>query len=118
MDGDAQTPTRLPEWLRVRVSQGPNYRRTKELLRGAALHSVCEEAHCPNIFECFEQLTATFLILGRICTWNCRYCAVTSGRPAPVDPEEPARLAATVRRLGLRYVVITSVTREDVEDGG
>lgn len=107
-----------PEWLKVRATQGPNYRRTKELLRGQLLHSVCEEAHCPNIFECFERLTATFLILGRICTWNCRYCAVTPGRPSGVDLLEPERLAQTVRSLGLKYVVITSVTREDLPDGG
>jgi lipoyl synthase len=109
---------RQPEWLKVRATQGPNYRRTKELLRGALLHSVCEEAHCPNIFECFERLTATFLILGRICTWNCRYCAVTPGRPSGVDWQEPQRLAETVRSLGLRFVVITSVTRDDLPDGG
>jgi lipoic acid synthetase len=111
-------PGGLPEYLRVRAQVGPNYRRTKELLRGATLHSVCEEAHCPNIFECFERRTATFLILGRVCTWNCRYCAVTSGRPAAVDEAEPQRLAETVARLGLRYVVITSVTRDDLPDGG
>lgn len=109
---------RQPDFLKVRATQGPNFRQTKELLRGALLHSVCEEAHCPNIFECFEQLTATFLILGRICTWNCRYCAVTPGRPVGVDLEEPQRLAETVERLGLKYVVITSVTREDLPDGG
>lgn len=109
---------RQPDFLKVRATQGPNFRQTKELLRGALLHSVCEEAHCPNIFECFEQLTATFLILGRICTWNCRYCAVTPGRPTGVDLEEPERLAETVERLGLKYVVITSVTREDLPDGG
>lgn len=109
---------RQPDWLKVRATQGPNYRRTKELLRGALLHSVCEEAHCPNIFECFERLTATFLILGRICTWNCRYCAVTPGRPSGVDWQEPMRLAETVRSLGLKFVVITSVTRDDLPDGG
>ena len=109
---------RQPAFLKVRATQGPNFKRTKELLRGAELHSVCEEAHCPNIFECFEQLTATFLILGRVCTWNCRYCAVASGRPSGVDLEEPERLAETVERLGLKYVVITSVTREDLPDGG
>ena len=115
---EVQARGRQPEWLKVRATQGPNYRRTKELLRGALLHSVCEEAHCPNIFECFERLTATFLILGRICTWNCRYCAVTPGRPTGVDWEEPARLAETERSLGLRFVVITSVTRDDLPDGG
>jgi lipoic acid synthetase len=114
----APAPSRTPEWIRVRATMGPGYRETKALLRGSALHSVCEEAHCPNIFECFEQRTATFLILGRICTWNCRYCAVTPGRPQGVDLEEPKRLAETVERLGLRYVVITSVTRDDLPDGG
>jgi len=117
--GDAPSARgRQPDWLKVRAVQGPNYRRTKELLRGGLLHSVCEEAHCPNIFECFERLTATFLILGRICTWNCRYCAVTPGRPSGVDWQEPERLAQTVASLGLKYVVITSVTRDDLADGG
>jgi len=116
--GPAGVHPRQPEFLKVRATQGPNFRKTKELLRGALLHSVCEEAHCPNIFECFEDLTATFLILGRICTWNCRYCAVTPGRPLGVDLEEPVRLAETVEHLGLKYVVITSVTREDLPDGG
>ncbi len=87
-------------------------------MRGLALHTVCEEAHCPNIGECFGSRTATFLILGNRCTRNCRFCAVESGCPQPLDEEEPERVAAAARELGLRFVVITSVTRDDLEDGG
>src|SRR5512135_2565844 len=98
---------RRPDWLKVRLSLGPNYREVKGLLRGMTLHTVCEEAQCPNIGECFESRTATFLILGRVCTRNCRFCAVETGRPTELDVEEPARVAEAVRELGLRYVVIT-----------
>ncbi|MHB1416412.1 MAG: lipoyl synthase [Chloroflexota bacterium] len=107
-----------PDWLKVRFSSGPNYQQVKSLLRGMTLHTVCEEAQCPNIGECFESRTATFLILGRVCTRNCRFCAVESGRPAGLDEEEPARVAKAVADLGLRYVVVTSVTRDDLPDGG
>src|SRR5512138_196083 len=106
-----------PDWLKVRFTQGPNYRQVKGLLRGMTLHTVCEEANCPNIGECFESRTATFLILGNVCTRNCRFCAVETGRPSGVDEEEPARVAEAVQQLGLRYVVVTSVTRDDVPDG-
>ncbi|MHB1006489.1 MAG: lipoyl synthase [Chloroflexota bacterium] len=109
---------RRPDWLKVRFSLGPNYRQVKGLLRGMTLHTVCEEAQCPNIGECFENRTATFLILGRVCTRNCRFCAVETGRPTELDVEEPARVAEAVRELGLRYVVVTSVTRDDLADGG
>ncbi|MBX5476389.1 MAG: lipoyl synthase [Clostridia bacterium] len=114
---DGQTPAR-PEWLKVKLSTGPNYRDVKNLLRSERLHTVCEEARCPNIFECFEHRTATFMILGNVCTWACRYCAVESGRPSGLDLQEPVRLAETVERLGLHHVVITSVTRDDLPDGG
>ena len=97
---------------------GPGYLELKRLMRGQQLHTVCEEAHCPNIGECWERGTATFMILGDICTRRCHYCAVTTGRPQGLDLQEPARLADTVRELGLRYCVITSVNRDDLPDGG
>lgn len=107
-----------PDWLKVRLPQGPNYNDIKGLLRGLELHSVCEEAQCPNIGECFESRTATFLILGRVCTRNCGFCAIETGHPTELDQEEPERVARAVQRLGLRHVVITSVTRDDLDDGG
>ena len=109
---------RLPDWLKVRAPGGSNYLQLRSLLRAEALNTVCEEAHCPNIGECWERGTATFMILGDICTRACTYCAVTSGRPLPVDPAEPIRLASTVERMGLRYAVITSVDRDDLPDAG
>ena len=113
-----QPARRLPKWLTVRAPGGENYLGVRRLLHDAELHTVCEEARCPNIGECWERKSATFMILGDICTRACRYCAVTSGKPAPIDPGEPARLARTVERLGLRYCVITSVDRDDLPDGG
>jgi lipoic acid synthetase len=108
-----------PDWLKVRFPAGERYQRIKRLLRQHELHTVCEEARCPNIGECFNSGTATFMILGDVCTRACGFCAVTSGRPAPsVDWLEPRRLAETVRTLGLDYVVITSVNRDDQPDGG
>ena len=109
---------RLPQWLKVTMPGGPGYLELKRLMRGQQLHTVCEEAHCPNIGECWERGTATFMILGDLCTRRCHYCAVTTGRPQGVDLQEPARLAATVQELGLRYCVITSVNRDDLPDGG
>ena len=109
---------RLPDWFRVRAPGGPNYLDLRARFRSAALHTVCEEAHCPNIGDCWERRTATFMVLGDTCTWRCHYCAVKTGRPNAVDVEEPRRLAATVQQMGLRYCVITSVTREDLPDGG
>jgi len=113
-----EPPRRLPPWLKVRAPGGEGYLRVKGLLRRATLHTVCEEAACPNIGECFEAGTATFLILGDICTRACRFCAIASGRPGPVDAEEPRRVAETVGLLGLRHAVVTSVTRDDLPDGG
>lgn len=113
-----ETSARRPDWLKVRLPQGPGYGEIKGLLRGLTLHSVCEEAHCPNIGECFESRTATFLILGRVCTRNCRFCAVESGRPTEMDLQEPERVAEAVKTLQLRHVVVTSVTRDDLDDGG
>ena len=109
---------RRPEWLKVRVTLGENYRRLKGLLRGLGLHSVCEEALCPNIYECFEARTATFLILGDVCTRRCSFCAIANGRPAGLDRQEPQRVADAARRLGLRHIVVTSVARDDLADGG
>ena len=109
---------RLPSWLKVRMPGGPNYLELRERLRGAQLHTVCEEARCPNIGECWERKTATFMILGDICTRACSYCAVTTGTPLTLDLGEPVRLAETVERMGLEYAVITSVNRDELADGG
>jgi len=102
----------------VPLPGGPRYLRVKGLLRSSGLHTVCEEARCPNIGECFQNGTATFLILGDVCTRACTFCAVTSGRPNGVDPDEPLKVAQTASRLGLRHAVVTSVTRDDLLDGG
>ena len=115
LDGPA---LRKPPWLRIRLGHAPRVRQMRELLRQQSLHSVCEEASCPNLPECFGHGTATFMILGDLCTRRCPFCDVSHGRPLPVDAEEPERLAATVAKLGLRYVVITSVDRDDLHDGG
>ena len=109
---------RKPDWLKVRAPGGPRYIRLKGLLREWNLHTVCEEAHCPNIGECWEDLTATFMILGDVCTRNCGYCAVAHGRPVWEDREEPERVGRAVRALGLEHVVVTSVNRDDLADGG
>lgn len=109
---------RKPDWLKVRAPGGPRYIRLKGLMREWNLHTVCEEAHCPNIGECWEDLTATFMILGDVCTRNCGYCAVIHGRPTWEDREEPERVGRAVRDLGLEHVVITSVNRDDLADGG
>lgn len=100
------------------MAGGANFASVRTLMRGQALHTICEEAHCPNIGECWERGTATFLILGEICTRGCRFCAVTKGKPVGLDLEEPERLAAAVSEMKLRYVVITSVDRDDLPDGG
>ena len=109
---------RKPSWIRARWPGGERYAEIVALLRDSSLNTVCQEARCPNIGECFNRGTATFMILGDTCTRACGFCAVTSGRPAALDWGEPARLAATVERLQLNYVVITSVNRDDVADGG
>ena len=115
---DAALHVRKPPWLKVRAPGGPNYMRLKSLMRTANLHSVCEEAHCPNIGECWEDATATFMILGDVCTRNCGYCAIAHGRPVWEDREEPDRIGRAVATLALEYVVITSVNRDDLADGG
>jgi lipoyl synthase len=107
-----------PEWLRVRLPHGKNFTEIKSILREKQLHTVCEEALCPNIGECFEQRTATFLILGDICTRQCGFCAVNKGIPSMVNEEEPRRIAEAAQRMKLKYIVITSVTRDDLPDGG
>jgi lipoic acid synthetase len=115
------SPSRLgrkPAWLKVRAPGGPNYLRLKGRLREWNLHSVCEEAHCPNIGECWEEATATFMILGDVCTRNCGYCAVAHGKPVWEDREEPERIGRAVGDLALEHVVVTSVNRDDLADGG
>ncbi len=109
---------RKPEWIRVRAASSPRFHEIKTILRAHRLHTVCEEASCPNIGECFGKGTATFMILGDICTRRCPFCDVGHGRPLPPDPDEPVNLARTVAELGLAYVVITSVDRDDLRDGG
>ena len=110
--------TRKPEWLKVRSPGGPNYLRLKKMMRGLKLHSVCEEAGCPNIGECWEAGTATFLILGDVCTRACKYCAIAHGMPTELDWDEPRRVADAVEELELEHVVITSVNRDEQHDGG
>ena len=114
----AATRPRLPEWLKVRMPGGPRYIELQHLMKDHQLHTVCQEAHCPNIGECWDAGTATFMILGDICTRRCHYCAVTTGRPTGIDLQEPGRLAETVKLMDLRYCVITSVNRDDLSDGG
>ena len=112
------TPVRKPSWLKVRAPGGPNYVQIKALMRELELHTVCEEARCPNVGECWEHQAATFMILGDVCTRNCTYCAVAHGTPKTFDPLEPVRLAEAVARMQLRHVVITSVDRDDLPHGG
>ncbi|MCK5836892.1 MAG: lipoyl synthase, partial [Desulfobacula sp.] len=107
-----------PPWLKKSLPQGGEYQRVRDLLSRSGLKTVCQEANCPNMFECFSKNTATFMILGSNCTRNCRFCNVTCGTPLPVDPEEPMQVARAARDLKLTYVVVTSVTRDDLEDGG
>lgn len=107
-----------PEWLRVRVPGGENYHELKRLARGLELHTVCESARCPNIGECWNHRTATFMLLGNVCTRRCGFCAVPKGRPAPIDYDEPRRVAEAVAALGLQYAVVTSVNRDDDNLGG
>jgi lipoic acid synthetase len=111
-------PVRRPEWLRVRLPAGENYEELKQLMRSKALHTVCEEARCPNMGECWGHRTATFMILGSVCTRSCGFCAVATGRPMALDWEEPRRVAEAVAQMGLRHVVITSVNRDELRDGG
>jgi lipoic acid synthetase len=109
---------RHPEWIKARAPSGEAFFETKRTIKELRLHTVCEEAHCPNVGECWGHKTATFMLLGDVCTRNCGFCAVNHGRPATVDPDEPRRVAEGVERLGLRHVVVTSVDRDDLPDGG
>jgi lipoic acid synthetase len=111
-------PRRLPPWLRARSGHWERVHDMKVLLTGSRLHTVCEEARCPNQGECWTRGTATFMLLGETCTRSCGFCAVATGRPTPADPEEPGNVAEASRRLGLKFVVVTSVARDDLKDGG
>lgn len=126
-DGLRRTPPRRtanysrtgkPDWLRIKATMGPNYRRLQGMMRDLTLHTVCEEAQCPNIFECWESGTATFMILGDICTRACGFCAVKSGQPNELDWAEPERVAEAVQAMDLKHAVITSVNRDDLLNGG
>jgi lipoic acid synthetase len=112
------TPLKKPDWIRVRLGNSARFQEIKDILRGQKLHTVCEEATCPNIGECFGKGTATFMILGDLCTRRCPFCDVAHGRPRPPDADEPRHLAETIAALKLKYVVITSVDRDDLRDGG
>jgi lipoic acid synthetase len=114
----AAEPLRKPEWIRARAGGGERFHEIKRILREAKLHTVCEEASCPNIGECFGHGTATFMIMGDLCTRRCPFCDVAHGRPRPLDPDEPRALADTIAAMRLAYVVITSVDRDDLRDGG
>jgi lipoic acid synthetase len=119
MDACAPTPAGpKPPWLRIRLDTGDSYRAVRGLVEGLRLHTVCQEARCPNIYECWNDRTATFMILGDVCTRRCGFCAVTTGRPGAVDAGEPERVAEAVAHLGLAHAVITSVDRDDLADGG
>ncbi|TAM84035.1 MAG: lipoyl synthase [Jatrophihabitans sp.] len=116
---NAQTPIeRKPEWIKTRARMGPNYTELRELVATEGLHTVCQEAGCPNIYECWEDREATFLIGGDQCTRRCDFCQIATGRPTALDRDEPRRVAESVRRMGLRYATVTGVTRDDLPDGG
>ena len=116
---NAETPIeRKPEWIRTRATMGPEYNELKSIVRNGGLHTVCEEAGCPNIFECWEDREATFLIGGDQCTRRCDFCQIDTGKPADFDADEPRRVAESVRTMGLRYSTVTGVARDDLPDGG
>ena len=116
---NAQTPIeRKPEWIKTRANMGPEYTRLRTLVKSEGLHTVCQEAACPNIFECWEDKEATFLIGGERCTRRCDFCNIDTGKPLPIDREEPRKVAESVKSMGLRYATITGVTRDDLEDEG
>jgi lipoic acid synthetase len=114
----APRPSRRPEWLKVRVKQGENFLELRNIMRERGLHTVCEEANCPNIYECWEAREATFLLCGDLCTRRCAFCDVMTAKPQPLDPEEPAKIAEAVRLMGLRFAVVTGVARDDLDDAG
>lgn len=113
---DAPRPQRRPEWLKVRVRTGENFSELRSIMRERGLHTVCEEAACPNIYECWEAREATFLLCGDLCTRRCSFCDVMTAKPQPLDPEEPAKIAEAVRLMGLRFAVVTGVARDDLDD--
>jgi lipoic acid synthetase len=116
---NAETPIeRKPEWIKTRANMGPEYTRLRSLVKTESLHTVCQEAACPNIFECWEDKEATFLIGGERCTRRCDFCNIDTGKPEPVDRDEPRRVAESVQAMGLKYATITGVTRDDLEDEG
>ena len=115
---EIRRPSRLPSWFKVTIRQGPDFQDVRRIMDTLDLHTICEEARCPNVWECWNNRTATFLILGDICTRRCHYCAVATGRPLGLDREEPMRVAEAVQALGLRHAVITSVNRDELDDGG
>jgi lipoic acid synthetase len=116
--GDSPPRRRLPPWFKVRLRQGPDYQDIRQVVDRLGLHTICEEARCPNIWECWNNRTATFLILGDICTRRCHYCSVTTGKPLAVDHDEPFRVAQAVHAMRLRHAVVTSVNRDELDDGG
>ncbi|MBW4840586.1 MAG: lipoyl synthase, partial [Paenibacillaceae bacterium] len=107
-----------PDWIRIKLTTGDNYQDIKQMMRSKTLHTVCEEARCPNIYECWANRTATFMILGDICTRACRFCAVNTGLPTELDLQEPQRVAEAAEQMSLRHCVVTSVARDDLKDGG
>ncbi|GJL64598.1 MAG: lipoyl synthase [Nitrospirales bacterium] len=109
---------RLPDWFKIKLRQGPDYRDIRKIIDERGLHTICEEARCPNMWECWNNRTATFLILGDVCTRRCHYCSVETGRPTSLDLDEPQRVAEAVEAMALRHAVITSVNRDELEDGG
>ncbi len=113
---DAPRPARRPDWLKVRVAHGENFTELRNIMRERGLHTVCEEAACPNIYECWEAREATFLLCGDLCTRRCGFCDVMTAKPAPLDAEEPAKIAEAVRLMGLRFAVVTGVARDDLDD--
>lgn len=113
-----KTKLQKPDWIRIKLTTGENYTEIKDMMRSKTLHTVCEEARCPNIYECWANRTATFMILGDICTRACRFCAVNTGMPTELDLQEPERVAEAAEKMGLRHCVITSVARDDLNDGG
>lgn len=117
-ESQSQARERKPEWLKIRLNTNENYQELKKMMRSKTLHTVCEEARCPNIFECWANRTATFMILGDICTRACRFCAVKTGLPTELDWQEPECVAEAVEQMGVRYAVVTSVARDDLKDGG
>lgn len=114
----APRPVRKPEWLRVKLPTGENYRKVREIVSEHKLHTICQSGNCPNMGECWGAGTATFMILGNVCTRSCGFCSVATGRPEAVDPFEPARVARSVELMGVKHCVITSVDRDDLKDGG